>query len=315
MIFSHDIERALCRFWLRGQCMKGEQCEFLHTLPQDIDMSALTSAISGTDINSDRQSEGISPPLDAFPSLSAARKVAGGPTPSTRAPDPSRTRFASAVKKAPGVTPNVPQRGATSQMGVRRIPAERSGQATPRPSPRLKLRPPSLLPTLATGKAMNDLYMSYRAKAIELGGARNVALSKAAEAWKRGDGAAAKQFSRQAHELNSKMGEEAAQAAERLVKERAKFALEAVGKRDAGWSDDPFDRSVRGKTSGNGYGVCLGVASVSVGGMGVGGVALTSEERMESLLDLHGLHSSEGVEVLEEFLLSVRETCHFRSGT
>jgi len=26
-VSSHDIERALCRFWLRGQCAKGEQCE------------------------------------------------------------------------------------------------------------------------------------------------------------------------------------------------------------------------------------------------------------------------------------------------
>lgn len=24
---SHDVDRALCRFWLRGQCAKGDQCE------------------------------------------------------------------------------------------------------------------------------------------------------------------------------------------------------------------------------------------------------------------------------------------------
>lgn len=24
---SHDVDRALCRFWLRGSCAKGDQCE------------------------------------------------------------------------------------------------------------------------------------------------------------------------------------------------------------------------------------------------------------------------------------------------
>ena len=33
---SHDLERALCRFWLRGTCAKNEQCEFLHHLPKDL---------------------------------------------------------------------------------------------------------------------------------------------------------------------------------------------------------------------------------------------------------------------------------------
>lgn len=304
--FSHDIERALCRFWLRGQCMKGEQCEFLHTLPQDIDLNPLQSAMAGTSLN-DRPVE-KDHPADAFPSLSESARL-GASSGAGRGLDPSRTRFANAVKRQPMVTVTqaaAAQRGGPVQLGVRRIPAgDRTSPATPRPSPRLKLRPPSLLPTLPTGKVINDLYMSYRAKAIELGGARNVALSRAAEAWKRGDGASAKAFSRQAHELNAKMGKETAEAAEKLVKERARTSLEAVGARDTSWSDDPMDRSTRGKTAGGGLGVCLGVASDRIGGIGVSGGKLTSQERTEVLLDLHGLHSSEGVEVLEEFLLAL----------
>ncbi|KAG8982751.1 hypothetical protein FRB90_006571 [Tulasnella sp. 427] len=224
----------------------------------------------------------------------------------------SRTRFANAVKRQPMVTVTQNAAGAAAtpraQLGVRRVPAgDKSGPATPRPSPRLKLRPPSLLPTLPTGKVVNDLYMSYRAKAIELGGARNVALSRAAEAWKRGDGASAKAFSRQAHELNAKMGKETAEAAEKLVKERARISLEAAMARDTSWSDDPVDRSTRGKAAGGGLGVALGVASDRVGGIGASGGKLTSQERTEVLLDLHGLHSSEGVEVLEEFLLGLEK--------
>lgn len=287
--------------------MKGEQCEFLHTLPQDIDLSPLQSAMAGTTLN-DRPVE-KDHPADAFPSLSESARLSGPPG-AGRGLDPSRTRFANAVKRQPLVTVTqnaaAAQRAGAVQLGVRRIPAgDRTSPATPRPSPRLKLRPPSLLPTLPTGKVVNDLYMSYRAKAIELGGARNVALSRAAEAWKRGDGASAKAFSRQAHELNAKMGKETAEAAEKLVKERARTSLEAAMARDTSWSDDPVDRSTRGKPAGGGLGVQLGVASDRIGGIGTSGGKLTSQERTEVLLDLHGLHSSEGVEVMEEFLLAL----------
>jgi len=148
--------------------------------------------------------------------------------------------------------------------------------------------------------------MSYRSRALQLGAARNACLSRAADAWRRGDGAAAKRFSREGHDLNSKMGAEMAEAAGKLVRERAKLAEQAVRTRDSGWSDEPGDRTSRGRVCGGGLGVCLGIASKHVGGDG----KLTPEERTESLLDLHGLHSNEATEVLEEFLLSL-EREHF----
>jgi hypothetical protein len=82
-------------------------------------------------------------------------------------------------------------------------------------------------------------------------------------------------------------------------------AEQAVRNRDASWSDDPGDRSARGKAAGAGLGVCLGVAGVSVGG-GANEVKGTQDERTEAMLDLHGLHSNEATEVLEQFLLAVR---------
>jgi hypothetical protein len=143
--------------------------------------------------------------------------------------------------------------------------------------------------------------MSYRSRALQLGAARNACLSRAADAWRRGDGAAAKRFSREGHDLNAKMGIEMAEAADKLVRERAKLAEQAVKARDSGWSDEPGDRTSRGRVCGGGLGVCLGIASKHIGGDG----KLTPEERTESMLDLHGLHSNEATEVLEEFLLSV----------
>ena len=150
---------------------------------------------------------------------------------------------------------------------------------------------------------MNQLYMAYRQRALQLGAARNACLSRAADAWRRGDGAAAKRFSREGHELNAKMSAEAADAAGKLIRERAKLAETAVRKRDASWSDDPGDRTARGKSCGGGLGVLLGIT-----GSIDDSSKLTPEERTEAALDLHGLHSNEATEVLEDFLLSVRQS-------
>jgi hypothetical protein len=102
------------------------------------------------------------------------------------------------------------------------------------------------------------------------------------------------------------MGNEMTTAANKLVRERAKVAEQAVKSRDLGWSDDAGDRTARGRTCGGGLGVCLGIAGTTAGGDS----KLTSEERTESMLDLHGLHSNEATDVLEEFLLAVSTPCH-----
>ena len=232
--------------------------------------------------------------------------------------DPGRTRFAAAVKKPAALQHPIEEMGngtgANSHLARREIMGpstdnihHQSAIVAPKPSPRLKLRPPVLLPTLPTGESLNNLYMSYRARALQLGSARNACLSRAADAWRRGDGAAAKRFSREGHDLNGKMSAEMADAANKLVRERAKVAEQAVRNRDASWSDDPGDRSARGKSCAAGLGVCLGIAGVSVGGGSE--VKGSQEERTEVMLDLHGLHSNEATEVLEQFLLAVR--CFF----
>ena len=255
-----------------------------------------------------------SPPPDEFPVLAFDNNNASagrGRKYMDRAyNDPGRTRFAAAVKK-PAATSIDESPGAANNHHARREvmgPSadnihHQSAIVAPRPSPRIKLRPPVLLPTLPTGESLNNLYMTYRARALQLGSARNACLSRAADAWRRGDGAAAKRFSREGHDLNGKMSAEMADAAKKLVRERAKMAEQAVRNRDASWSDDPGDRSARGKTAGAGLGVCLGVAGVNAGGANE--VKGNQDERTEVMLDLHGLHSSEATEVLEQFLLAV----------
>ncbi|KAF6752961.1 hypothetical protein DFP72DRAFT_1069749 [Ephemerocybe angulata] len=306
--FSHDLERALCRFWLRGMCAKHEACEFLHHLPKDVDINSLNQVLSRANVppgTGPLANLHPGPPVEEFPAL-------GSPPTTT----PGRTRFAAAVKKpAPLPLSNSSNGNGADGVppGVRRDvmgPAadnlhHQSAIVAPRPSHRIKLRPPVLMPTLPTGDALNNLYMSYRSRALQLGAARNACLSRAADAWRRGDGAAAKRFSREGHELNGKMGVEMADAAAKLVRERAKVAEQAVRAREASWSDDGGDRSARGKVCGGGLGVVLGIASGQVGDG-----KLTSEERTEVMLDLHGLHSNEANEVLEKFLMAL-EREHF----
>ncbi|KAG8220862.1 hypothetical protein J3R82DRAFT_2357 [Butyriboletus roseoflavus] len=274
-----------------------------------VDVTTVTNALSRTNLHhSVGNPTGTSNlPSDEFPALGFDGSGLGN---NKRAHgnwqhDPGRTRFAAAVKR-PVPAPVLTDRA----MVTRREPLSSANSAdnlqlrttivAPKPSPRIKLRPPTLLPTLPTGESISDLYMSYRSRALQLGAARNACLSRAADAWRRGDGAAAKRFSREGHDLNSKMSNEMTEAAGRLVRERVKLTEQAVKSRDLNWSDDLGDRSARGRACGGGLGVCLGIASKDVGGES----RLSSEERTEAMLDLHGLHSSEATEVLEEFVLA-----------
>ncbi|WVQ93047.1 hypothetical protein IAU59_000111 [Kwoniella sp. CBS 9459] len=302
--FSHDVDRALCRFWLRGHCAKGPNCEFLHQLPNNLDPNALSNAMSHVEISSDGYARPSSPamysPADEFPDLLASRlnRGIGGRF------DPSRNRFANAVKRA---TPAPVSMIQVSGMRQNALPVQNNISpslapavlAVPRPSQRIKLRPPTLLPTLKTGTSANEQYMSTRATSIRLGHARNACLARAADAFRRGDGAAAKRFSREGKALNQRMLNEAAEAAQTLVKDRRIEAQSAVRERDPGWSDDPSDRAERGRECAGGLGTIMGVA----GRKNVqGGDTLSSVERTEALLDLHTLHGGEGSEIAGQFL-------------
>jgi hypothetical protein len=139
------------------------------------------------------------PPPDDFPALGVdGNKACRGAY--SYMNDPGRTRFAAAVKKPVArereMDPTLVAR--REAMGYGADNYHRNAIVAPRASPRLKLRPPALLPTLSTGDAVQSLYMAYRARVLQLGAARNACLSRAADAWRRGDGAAARRFSRRA---------------------------------------------------------------------------------------------------------------------
>ncbi|TIC03634.1 DUF1771-domain-containing protein [Wallemia mellicola] len=291
--FSHDIERALCRFWLRGNCIK-QNCDFLHQLPpkQEVESTLSNMFETNASIIAEEEKEKatkVQSVEEAFPGLHKAH--------SATSQKQYTPRWSTAVKVNQPIQ-NKPTRANPVES------LKKASTSKPRSSPRIRLRQPTLLPTLPTGSTLNSLYMSYRNSSISLGTARNSLLSKAADAYRKGDGAAAKEFSKEAHELNERMMGENAKAAGNLVKERRKAIQEAIvaGAGTAGYEGDETGRRSRGKACGNGLGVVLGMAARE---------GLTSaDERMESVLDLHGLHSSEATEVLEEFLLAL-EREHF----
>lgn len=325
--FSHDLERALCRFWLRGHCAKGPNCEFMHNLPSSMDPSTLNTAMQRMDLNSPGSSRPGTPPVasatygaqDDFPDLLAARldRHVGRF-------DPTRNRFANAVKRPtpapPMPTVNIaggryasgtfaPTSGSTPLNPANQTAAPGPPPpVAPRPSTRVKLHPPTLLPTLKTGGDANEQYMSARATSIRLGHARNACLARAADAFRRGDGAAAKRFSREGKALNEKMLVEANDAANALVKDRMRDAQKAARERDGSWSDDLQDRALRGRECGGGLGVILGVASKS---RVPDGAKLSADERTECLLDLHTLHGSEGADLASHFLAELEKE-HYR---
>jgi hypothetical protein len=274
----------------------------MHHFPNNVDPHALSNAMSRVELSSDGRaasSSGFPSPAEEFPDLMGNRLGRASRF------DPSRNRFANALKRpTPMLNHSVQITGARLGALPQSIPASATEPrgpvvAIPKPSTRIKLRPPTLLPTLQTGSSANEQYMTTRSTAIRLGHARNACLARASDAWRRGDGAAAKRFSREARSLNERMLNDNLEAAQLLVRERRKAAQQAVRERDPSWSDDTRDRAERGKECAGGFGVVMGVASArSV----PGGDRLSSDERTEILLDLHTLHGTEGSEIVSQFL-------------
>jgi hypothetical protein len=236
------------------------------------------------------------PELD-FPTLGDAprsRRPLGGR--GTVQLDPNRTRFAGAVKYGQKVQTPLPVRSEAAEA------KSKETAATPRRSARINLRPPALLPTLPTGQSLAALYIRYRQNFLELGANRNKCLAKAAECFKRGDGAGARKWSREAQDWSRQVAIEGRDSALKIVEERKRILKEAIDANEGrgGSVDDVPDRKVRGQERGGG--ICLGVVSKAVVS---DGRPLTEEERTEVALDLHALHTDEAIGFMGDFLLKL----------
>ncbi|SJX64679.1 uncharacterized protein SRS1_15495 [Sporisorium reilianum f. sp. reilianum] len=347
--FSHDLDnRAVCRYWLKGHCAHNP-CNFLHDY--DALNQLATGIVSGlhvSDAGTQQQAAGMSEggdvwgaagastgAKDDFPELGAGGKDASSKTSYAATlgggADPSRNRWASTVQKRAPADAATKAQGDNqgvisihskaapirSQPGLSALDNKPTGKGTgagPRASARLPLRPSALLPTLLTGSSAAETYETHRGDALVLAEQRNKLLARASDAYRRGDVASAKKYSKEASLLNHQYEDESRTAAHAIIKERMRELRSrlkdpnASGSNASCQSNEAGARALRGKVVGSGLGLCLGVVRPgSLQGSQASSITanLSVDERTECLLDLHGLHAKEAVELTEEFLLGL----------
>ena len=312
--FSHDLDRALCRFWLRGICAKGDQCEFMHRLPNGMQLEggAVPGAPGfrdgppgngylqpgggyggGPTASFTSRSASPVPGMgqgemddEEFPALGSTRPVRSQQHQPPFTVDPSKNRFA--------------RQAADSQLQTPPLTSTHNPNGG-RPSFRIILRPPTQLPLTSltnlptTENADSKTYQTYRERPTQLSAARNACLARAADAWRRGDVQLAKRFTREGHELNSKMRSEAREGGRKAVLEWVEGFREELDATSAANDHQKVSSPIgsadgweRGEAVANGLAVCLGHAP--------GG-------DVEVYVDLRGMFVDEGVELLEEYLM------------
>ncbi|KAN0062539.1 hypothetical protein ACQY0O_005071 [Thecaphora frezii] len=327
--FSHDLSRAVCRYWLKGQCAHNP-CNFLHDYEA---LNMLAAGITGVQLDNANAAAAAAaeaaakPANDDFPELGLANGPAGPKTVATRGrwsaalQRNNTTPLALAQKEGQAVINLHSKGGIARSVGSGGAAAaasqQRNGGASgsTRGSARIALRAPLLLPTIATGKQAAQSYAAHRGDSLALAEQRNKLLARASDAFRRGDFASAKKWSREASQMNEKFQEESRGAAREILRERMKALrtrltdpIEAGASVTANQSDEPGARGMKGKLVGNGLGVCLGVVKTSALQASMPSSMasnLSADERTECFLDLHGLHSQEAVEVVEEFVLGL----------
>jgi len=164
-MFSHDPQSVTCSFWRQGKCRKGDLCEFRHGEPE-----------RGPEIRS------------ALPS-------------GTSAASPSfvlNTTVAAEHSEIPGAWAAVAAQGDHGAVPDRRqaLPEESVYGRRNRDRPRKQKIGGEEVPWIATGDAVNSLYLKLRDQAQQHALARNICFEQATNAYLAGKPAEAKQLSR-----------------------------------------------------------------------------------------------------------------------
>jgi hypothetical protein len=85
--FSHDLNRAICRFWIKGQCLNGEGCSFLHDMSIVDKLTNRLSSVSSsqsTNSTASPSNRAETPVNEEFPELlmaptgPKAQRIKGG---------------------------------------------------------------------------------------------------------------------------------------------------------------------------------------------------------------------------------------------
>ncbi|KAF9141765.1 hypothetical protein BGX30_004180 [Mortierella sp. GBA39] len=234
--FSHDLDSMICKFWLKGQCLKGDTCEFTHHLE--------TSRSFDSPAPAPKQLPPVMDDFD-FPSLAASTSTKSKASAWGRKSNGSKVSQKSS--KASKDTNNKAKNGTNGALGDKDTVDELATALDDKvkvTSPPLFSRPlisysataaaaasrpltpmqksatqsveeerrsfalqkaPDTLPWLESGSPLQETYLKARAQAIEYAKARNNCFEMAKAAYNRNDGKGAAKYSTQGREYNDLM--------------------------------------------------------------------------------------------------------------
>ncbi|KAF9173168.1 hypothetical protein BGX20_003934 [Mortierella sp. AD010] len=249
--YSHDLDSMVCKFWLKGQCLKGETCEFNHFIDTSrvrepspppvkqqppkmdhFDFPSLSASApnknkgpskgsksNGEDSQKNKSSNGngkSNSPIDALVSQLEEKAKISSPPPAKPTISYSATAAAAASKPL--------------------TPLQRAGDTEEqRRAFKLEMAPRSI-PWLETGSTLNNAYLKSRAQAIEYGKARNRCFELANQAYLRNDGASAAKLSSQGREYNDLMMATHRDASRQIFNSRNQNMVKSTSKGET-WID------------------------------------------------------------------------------
>ncbi|KAJ3396064.1 RuvB-like protein 1 [Lobulomyces angularis] len=223
--FSHDTGNFLCKYWVRGNCLKGHECEFIHqqfgnslALELGAECSAPTQ-VHEAPVN-------FFPNDQVFPSLSSANKSVGVAVNVGRVKDKNITVVEDIIVKKVGKKKNkqkiilnwdsVPYQ---PKVDSYKIPEACAIEKYSKPE---KRKERVYIDWVSTGKEASQLYEKYRKDAAVLAVRRNELFNRAEAAFKNHQHILAKKLSQEAQMLNQQMHSLHRDAAEKTFELRNK---------------------------------------------------------------------------------------------
>ncbi|KAI8814757.1 hypothetical protein BJ742DRAFT_784284 [Cladochytrium replicatum] len=285
--YSHETGSTVCKYWLDGACINGDECTFAHGF--DVVKESLQRAES---IPQKTETPRLMNDADAFPTLPGVRtqskptfELRVGPPTTKEDNFPALGAGASQKKSRKGVKVDAAlffggdtsggSGGSVAFAAAAKKQSVVAPSSSPKSTPKAKVASESSLPVpkatgvkwLQTGDSVTVDYFKYRQEAIECAVLRNKLFQKATEAYLSGNKSAATNFSKQAHRLNEELQRLHSAASSEIYSARNRQLANASASR-----------------------------------------TMTSKSGDADYIDLHGLHPDEAVEFLKRDLFALAKS-------